>query len=274
MDYEEENNLLQEDKEENEKRISPGQKPRKRIVGLSLVEQTRPRVDMAGSLTTPLHTPLHLSPSIFTCTAPTHPTALPLSSTTATTISTSLNLPSSTPHSSTSSYTTSINPSSSTSTTDSSQSSTPFHISPAHLHEELSSCYQSFLYHSSRTPIFETFATDGPFPPISRFTFSSNPHEGLTRACSRQLDDAIAEFRTTICEIHANNHRRLAQMEMNKIDNLVGSAKKIFDPRQVDKILSEAKRHAFNHAQELKHDRKRRNHRERFDRDRRHNRRR
>ncbi len=63
-------------------------------------------------------------------------------------------------------------------------------------------------------------------------------------------------------------------MEQNKIDNLVGSAKKIFDPRQVDKILSEAKRHAFNHAQELKHDRKRRNHRERFDRDRRHNRRR
>ncbi len=182
MDYEEENNLLQEDKEENEKRISPGQKPRKRIVGLSLVEQTRPRVDMAGSLTTPLHTPLHLSPSIFTCTAPTHPTALPLSSTTATTISTSLNLPSSTPHSSTSSYTTSINPSSSTSTTDSSQSSTPFHISPAHLHEELSSCYQSFLYHSSRTPIFETFGHRWPFSTNFKIHFFLQPTWG-THPC-------------------------------------------------------------------------------------------
>ncbi len=62
-------------------------------------------------------------------------------------------------------------------------------------------------------------------------------------------------------------------MEQNRIDNLVGRAKKIFDPRQVDKILSEAKLNAFNHAQELKHDRKRRNHGERLDRDRRHNRR-
>ncbi len=179
MDYEEENNLLQEDKEEDEERICPGQKPRKRIVGLRLLDQTRPRLDMAGSLTTLLHTPLHLSPSIFTFTAPNHPTALPLSYTTTTTISAFLNLPSSTLHSSSSSsYTTTLNPSSSTSTTNFSQPSTLFLIFPVHLHEELSSCYQSFLYHSSRTPIFETFATDGPFPPITKFTFS-NPHEGL-----------------------------------------------------------------------------------------------
>ncbi len=56
-------------------------------------------------------------------------------------------------------------------------------------------------------------------------------------------------------------------MEQKKIDNLVGSAKEIFDPRQVDKILSNAKRDAFNYAQEVKHERKRRNWRKNSKRD-------
>ena len=273
MDYEEENLLRDngDEADDNEESICPGQEGYKRIVGLSLIHQTRPRAGRAESLTHqppgPSNNSLKLSPCVLTCTSSPHPTSLPPSSTTTTTIPTSLYSSSVPPHSSTlnSSHTTTNPSSSSSNTTDSSPPSTPLHISPAHLHEEISSCYQSFLYHSSRTPIFQTFASDGPFPPISKFTFSSNPHEGLTRACSRQLDDAIAEFRTTICQIHANNHQRLAEMEQTKINNLVGSAKKIFDPHQVDRIVSNAKKNAFNHAQELKYDRKRKNRRDNRD---------
>ena len=251
MDYEEENLLRdngENEADDNEESICPGQEGYKRIVGLSLIHQTRPRAGRAESLTHqppgPSNNSLKLSPCILTCTSSPHPTSLPPSSTTTTTIPTSLYSSSAPPHSSTlnSSHTTTNPSSSSSNTTDSSPPSTPLHISPAHLHEEISSCYQSFLYHSSRTPIFQTFASDGPFPLISRFTFSSNPHEGLTRPCSWQLDDAIAEFRTTISQIHANNYQRLVEMENAKINNLVGSVKKILTPARLTELYPMPKR--------------------------------
>lgn len=133
MEYEEENLLRgngENEADDNEESICPGQEGCKRIVGLSLIQQARPRTGRAGSLTHqppgPLTDSLKLSPCILTCTSSPHPTSLPPSSTTTTAIPTSLYSSSALPHSFStlnSSYTT-TNPSSSN-CTDSSPPSTP-----------------------------------------------------------------------------------------------------------------------------------------------------
>ncbi len=130
MDYEEENLLRDngDEADDNEESICPGQEGYKRIVGLSLIHQTRPRAGRAESITHqppgPINNSLKLSPCVLTCTSSPHPTSLPPSSTTTTTIPTSIYSSSAPPHSSTlnSSHTTTNPSSSSSNTTDRTES--------------------------------------------------------------------------------------------------------------------------------------------------------
>ena len=123
---------------------------------------------------------------------------------------------------------------------------------PNHLFEDLCGHWRSHSYYMSRVRIFQGFATDGPFPSLTSFQFREDPHTGLTRKCSAELDEATQNFKERICEIHAKNYTSLATNELTKINALMSEAGEIFDETKLRETLQEAKKHAFNKAREIR----------------------
>ena len=123
---------------------------------------------------------------------------------------------------------------------------------PNHLFEDLCGHWRSHSYYRSRARIFQGFAADGPFPSLTSFQFREDPHTGLTRKCSAELDEATQKFKERICEIHAKNYANLATNEITKINALISEAGEIFDERKLHETLQEAKIHAFNKAREIR----------------------
>ena len=91
-----------------------------------------------------------------------------------------------------------------------------------------------------------------PFPSLTSFQFREDPHTGITRKCSAELDEATQNFKERICEIHAKNYTSLATNELTKINALMSEAGEIFDETKLRETLQEAKKHAFNKAREIR----------------------
>ena len=66
---------------------------------------------------------------------------------------------------------------------------------PNHLFEDLCGHWRSHSYYRSRVRIFRGFAADGPFPSLTSFQFREDPHTGLTRKCSAELDEPHKNLR-------------------------------------------------------------------------------
>ena len=129
---------------------------------------------------------------------------------------------------------------------------------PDHLFEDLCGHLQSESYYRSRVAVFEGFARDGPFPSITHLRFDQeDPSTGLTMTYANNLEEITKKFKKDICTIHANNFNHLANIEQNKINNLIKTASEIFDENAVQETLKRAKIHAFDKAREIRRNKNR-----------------